>query len=102
DRMGKKDKAKMAKLRTKFVAGAVEREIPQGTAEALFDAIAKFAEYGFNRAHSAAYGLIAYQTAYLKANYPLEYMTSLLIHIEGAAERGATALVDCRARGMPL
>src|SRR6266702_3140215 len=100
--MGKKDKAKMAKLRTKFVAGAVEREIPQATAEALFDGIAKFAEYGFNRAHSAAYGLIAYQTAYLKANYPLEYMTSLLIHMEGSADRVATAIVDCRARGIEV
>ena len=73
--MGKKDKVKMAKQRTKFIDGAVEREIPPATAEALFDGIAKFAEYGFNRAHSAAYGVIAYQTAYLKANYPLEYMT---------------------------
>ena len=100
--MGKKDKAKMAKLRTKFVAGAVERDIPQATAEALFDGIAKFAEYGFNRAHSAAYGLIAYQTAYLKANYPLEYMTSLLIHMEGSADRVATAIVDCRARGIEV
>src|SRR6266852_1671834 len=100
--MGKKDKAKMAKLRTKFVAGAVEREIPQTTAEALFDSIAKFAEYGFNRAHSAAYGLIAYQTAYLKANYTLEYMTSLLIHMEGNADRVATAIVDCRARGIEV
>src|SRR5436309_2375558 len=100
--MGKKDKAKMAKLRTKFVAGAVEREIPQGTAEALYDSIAKFAEYGFNRAHSAAYGLIAYQTAYLKANYPLEYMTSLLIHMEGSADRVATGIVDCRARGIEV
>src|SRR6266581_3546364 len=79
--MGKKDKAKMAKLRTKFLDGAVERGIAQQTAE--------FAEYGFNRAHSAAYGLIAYQTAYLKANYPLEYMTSLLIHMEGSADRVA-------------
>src|SRR5436309_4554621 len=100
--MGKKDKAKMAKLRTKFIAGAVERDIPQATAEALFDGIAKFAEYGFNRAHSAAYGLIAYQTAYLKANYPLEYMTSLLIHMEGSADRVATAIVDCRARGIEV
>src|SRR3989440_183355 len=100
--MGKKDKAKMAKMRTKFVAGAVERDIPQATAEALFDGIAKFAEYGFNRAHSAAYGLIAYQTAYLKANYPLEYMTSLLIHMEGSADRVATAIVDCRARGIEV
>src|SRR5438046_740161 len=100
--MGKKDKAKMAKMRTKFVAGAVEREIPQATAEALFDAIAKFAEYGFNRAHSAAYGLIAYQTASLKANYPLEDMTSLPIHMEGSADRVATAIVDCRARGIEV
>jgi DNA polymerase-3 subunit alpha len=100
--MGKKDKVKMAKLRTKFVAGAVEREIPPSTAETLFDGIAKFAEYGFNRAHSAAYGVIAYQTAYLKANYPLEYMTSLLIHMEGSADRVATAIVDCRLRGIEV
>ena len=100
--MGKKDKVKMAKQRTKFVAGAVEREIPPATAEALFDGIAKFAEYGFNRAHSAAYGVIAYQTAYLKANYTLEYMTSLLIHMEGSADKVATAIVDCRLRGIEV
>src|SRR5207237_4585016 len=98
--MGKKDKAKMAKLRTKFIDGTVERGTPKSTAEALFDGIAKFAEYGFNRAHSAAYGVIAYQTAYLKANYPLEYMTALLIHMDGNADRVATAIVDCRLRGV--
>ncbi len=96
--MGKKDKAKMGKLRTKFIAGALEQGIPQSTADPLFDGIAKFAEYGFNRAHSAAYGVIAYQTAYLKANYSLEYMTSLLIHMEGNADRVATAIVDCRSK----
>ena len=100
--MGKKDKVKMAQQRAKFVAGAVEREIPPATAEALFDGIAKFAEYGFNRAHSAAYGVIAYQTAYLKANYPLEYMTSLLIHMEGSADKVATGIVDCRVRGIEV
>ena len=100
--MGKKDKAKMAKLRTKFIDGTVERGIPKATAEALFDGIAKFAEYGFNRAHSAAYGVISYQTAYLKANYPLEYMTALLIHMEGSADRVATAIVDCRLRGIDV
>ena len=100
--MGKKDKAKMAKMRTKFVSGAVERGIVQATAEALFDGIAKFAEYGFNRAHSAAYAVISYQTAYLKANYPLEYMTALLIHMEGNADRVATAIVDCRLRGIDV
>ena len=100
--MGKKDKPKMAKQRTKFIDGAVERGISQTTADALFDGIAKFAEYGFNRAHSAAYGVIAYQTAYLKANYPLEYMTALLIHMEGSADRVATAIVDCRLRGIDV
>src|ERR1035437_423191 len=100
--MGKKDKPKMAKMRTKFIAGALERDIPQATADSLYDAIAKFAEYGFNRAHSAAYGVIAYQTAYLKANYPLEYMTSLLIHMEGNADRVATAIVDCRSKGIEV
>jgi len=100
--MGKKDKAKMAKLRTKFVEGTVSRGIPQATAETLFDGIAKFAEYGFNRAHSAAYAVISYQTAYLKANYPLEYMTALLIHMEGNAERVATAIVDCRLRSIDV
>src|SRR5260370_31445691 len=100
--MGKKDKPKMAKQRTKFVAGAVERGIATSTAETLFEGIAKFAEYGFNRAHSAAYGVIAYQTAYLKANYPLEYMTSLLIHMEGSADKVATAIVDCRIRAIEV
>ena len=100
--MGKKDKPKMAKQRTKFIDGAVERGISQTTADALFDGIAKFAEYGFNRAHSAAYGVIAYQTAYLKVNYPLEYMTALLIHMEGSADRVATAIVDCRIRGIDV
>ena len=100
--MGKKDKAKMAKLRTKFIDGTVERGISKSTAEALFDGIAKFAEYGFNRAHSAAYAVISYQTAYLKANYPLEYMTALLIHMEGSADRVATAIVDCRIRGIDV
>ncbi|HYR48942.1 MAG TPA: DNA polymerase III subunit alpha [Candidatus Eisenbacteria bacterium] len=100
--MGKKDKAKMAKLRTKFIEGTVERGISKSTAEALFDGIAKFAEYGFNRAHSAAYAVISYQTAYLKANYPLEYMTALLIHMEGSADRVATAIVDCRIRGIDV
>src|SRR6202162_1488362 len=100
--MGKKDKPKMAKQRTKFIDGTVERGISKSTAEALFDGIAKFAEYGFNRAHSAAYGVISYQTAYLKVNYPLEYMTALLIHMEGSADRVATAIVDCRIRGIDV
>ena len=100
--MGKKDKVKMAKLREQFVAGCLTREIAGSLAEQLYDRIAKFAEYGFNKAHSAAYAMVSYQTAYLKANYPLEYMTALLVHMEGSADRVATAIVDCRARGIEV
>ncbi len=100
--MGKKDKAKMAVQREKFVRGCVENSISQAIAEQLFDIIAKFAEYAFNRAHSAAYGVVSYQTAYLKANYPLEYMTSLLRHYSGNADDVAATIVDCRARGIEV
>src|SRR2546423_1425906 len=100
--MGKKDRVKMAKQREKFVQGAVNKGIADASAEQLFDRIAAFASYGFNKSHSAAYAVISYQTAYLKANYPLEYMTALLVHMEGNAERVATAIVDCRLRGIDV
>jgi DNA polymerase-3 subunit alpha len=100
--MGKKDKVKMAKQREKFTAGCVGNGIDTSLAEQLFDAIAKFAEYGFNRAHSAAYALLCYQTAYLKANYPVEYMTSLLTHMQGSADKVAAAIVDTKKRGLEV
>ncbi|TMD41805.1 MAG: DNA polymerase III subunit alpha [Chloroflexi bacterium] len=100
--MGKKDRVKMAQQRQKFIKGAVAKGIAQETGEQLFDRIAAFASYGFNKSHSAAYAVISYQTAYLKANHPLEYMTALLIHMEGNAERVATAIVDCRLRGIDV
>ena len=100
--MGKKDKVKMAQQREKFIAGMAAKGHSQELADQLFDRIAKFAEYGFNKAHAAAYAVISYQTAYLKANYPLEYMTALLVHMEGSADRVATAIVDCRARGIEV
>jgi DNA polymerase-3 subunit alpha len=100
--MGKKDRVKMAKQREKFIQGAVKKGIANDNAEQLFDRIAAFASYGFNKSHSAAYAVISYQTAYLKANHPLEYMTSLLIHMEGSADKVATAIVDCRLRGIDV
>ena len=100
--MGKKDKVKMAQQREKFVQGAVGKGLPPAQAEQLFDRIAAFASYGFNKSHSAAYAVISYQTAYLKANYPLEYMTALLVNMEGNAERVATAIVDCRLRNIDV
>ncbi|HEY0829655.1 MAG TPA: DNA polymerase III subunit alpha [Candidatus Dormibacteraeota bacterium] len=100
--MGKKDRVKMAQQRQKFIKGAVAKGIAQEAGEQLFDRIAAFASYGFNKSHSAAYAVISYQTAYLKANHPLEYMTALLIHMEGNADRVATAIVDCRLRGIDV
>jgi DNA polymerase-3 subunit alpha len=74
--MGKKDKKEMASQRGDFISGAVERGIGQGDAEVIFEACAKFAEYGFNKSHSAPYALLTYQTAYLKANYPGEFLAA--------------------------
>lgn len=74
--MGKKIKAEMDSQRERFVSGAVERGLDQATSNAIFDLLAKFADYGFNKSHAAAYALVAYQTAFLKANYPLEFMAA--------------------------
>ncbi|MDW7771821.1 MAG: DNA polymerase III subunit alpha [Desulfobulbaceae bacterium] len=76
--MGKKIPAVMEQEREKFMAGALKNNIPEDKAKYIFDLMAKFAGYGFNKSHSAAYALIAYQTAYLKAHYPAQYMAALL------------------------
>ncbi|MFL5041472.1 MAG: DNA polymerase III subunit alpha [Xanthobacteraceae bacterium] len=95
--MGKKIKAEMAAQRGRFLAGAQERGVDPALAETIFDACAKFAEYGFNKSHSAPYALITYQTAYMKANYPAEFLaasmtldmgnTDKLAEFRGEAER---------------
>src|SRR5947209_6612457 len=71
--MGKKIPAEMEQQRERFVSGAVSRGIERGQAEAIFELLARFADYGFNKSHAAAYALVAYQTAYMKANYPVEF-----------------------------
>jgi DNA polymerase-3 subunit alpha len=77
--MGKKDKEKMAKERVKFVDGCKElNNIEPKKANEIFDLLEKFAGYGFNRSHSAAYAWVSYQTAYLKANYPVEFMAAVM------------------------
>lgn len=76
--VGKKKKALMKKEKEKFLAGCVKKGYKESLAEKIFGFIEKFASYGFNKSHSACYGLIAYWTAYMKANYPVEYMTALL------------------------
>ena len=96
--MGKKDKGKMAAQRERFMAGAMGRGVDETTANELFELIDFFAGYGFNKAHAVAYGLISYQTAYLKANYPLEYMTALLNSRAGDFDRIKRVILDARER----
>ncbi|GJE01755.1 DNA polymerase III subunit alpha [Methylobacterium isbiliense] len=74
--MGKKIKAEMDAQRDRFLKGATERGLDKGKANEIFDLLAKFADYGFNKSHAAAYALITYQTAYLKANYPVEFLAA--------------------------
>src|SRR5205807_963244 len=74
--MGKKIKSEMEAQRKTFVEGAVARGVDERVATNIFDLVAKFAGYGFNKGHSAPYALIAYQTAYLKANYPVEFIAA--------------------------
>jgi DNA polymerase-3 subunit alpha len=74
--MGKKIKAEMDKQRERFVSGCVERDIAKAKADEIFDLLAKFADYGFNKSHAAAYALVSYHTAYLKANHPVEFMAA--------------------------
>ncbi|MFN3505509.1 MAG: DNA polymerase III subunit alpha [Caldimicrobium sp.] len=78
--MGKKDKELMQKLKDDFVNRSVERQVPKEIAEKVFDLMEKFSEYGFNKSHSAAYALLSYQTAYLKAHYPVYFLASLLTY----------------------
>ncbi|RUW96511.1 DNA polymerase III subunit alpha, partial [Mesorhizobium sp. M2A.F.Ca.ET.037.01.1.1] len=74
--MGKKIRAEMDKQRERFVSGAVERGVSKPQADFIFDLLAKFADYGFNKSHAAAYAVVSYQTAYLKAHYPVEFLAA--------------------------
>ena len=74
--MGKKIRAEMEKQRAMFVAGAVKNSVPKGQADTIFELLAKFADYGFNKSHAAAYALVSYHTAYMKAHYPVEFIAA--------------------------
>lgn len=78
--MGKKIRAEMDKQRSRFVDGAVERGLGKPQANAIFDLLAKFADYGFNKSHAAAYALVAYQTAFMKAHYPVEFIAASMTY----------------------
>src|SRR2546421_3346058 len=101
--LGKKDKEKMAKERANFIEGcARENKIPEKKANAIFDLLEKFAGYGFNKSHSAAYGLISYQTAYLKANYPVEFMAGLLSNEINNTDKISVFVGECKRMGIAI
>jgi DNA polymerase-3 subunit alpha len=94
--VGKKKEKELKKQRSKFIRGAVERGMPKNKASEIFAAIEYFANYGFNKAHAAAYAVITCQTAYLKAYYPVEYMTALLSVERNNAEKIGVLAAECR------
>ena len=101
--MGKKDTEKMAKEREVFVEGCARvNQIPPKQANAIFDFLEKFAQYGFNKSHSAAYGLLSYQTAYLKANHPVEFMAGLLGNEVNNTDKIATFVTECGRMGITI
>src|SRR6266487_4674829 len=101
--MGKKDKEKMAKERKNFIEGCARtNKIPEKKANAIFDLLEKFAGYGFNKSHSAAYGLISYHTAYLKAHYPVEFMSGLLSNEINNTEKISVFVGECKRMGIAI
>ncbi len=100
--MGKKKPEEMAKQREIFVSGATERGVPEATATRIFDLMEKFAGYGFNKSHSAAYAVLSYQTAYLKAHYPAAFMAAVMSADLDNTDRLVTLKDDCRQLGLTL
>jgi len=100
--MGKKDRELMAKQRDKFLAGCAERGTVAAKAERVWELMEKFAGYGFNKSHAAAYALVAYQTAYFKANYPVEFMAALLTSEMGDTDKIVKYIEECRAMGIEV
>ncbi len=100
--MGKKKKEEMDRQKTFFIDGARKKDIEQATAEKIFDVMARFAEYGFNRSHSAAYSVVAYRTAYLKANYTAEYMAAVLTHNFSDIKKITFMMEECQRQKIPV
>jgi len=100
--MGKKKPEEMARQRKVFMEGAAQKGVPADKAEHIFDLMEKFAGYGFNKSHSAAYALIAYQTAWLKAHFPQAFMAATLSCDMGNSDKVAHLVADCRAMGLEV
>jgi DNA polymerase III subunit alpha len=100
--MGKKKPEEMAQQRERFIEGAIQRKFPPKKIEKIFDLMAQFAGYGFNKSHSAAYALLAYHTAYLKTHYPVEFMAALLTSVTGSTDDVVKYINECREMGIAV
>ena len=100
--MGSKNPEKMEQMRGKFLSGSKERHVPAEGAEAIFNQMAKFAGYGFNKSHSAAYALVAYQTAFLKARFAPEFMAALLTSEAGNQNKISQYIFECKKLGIKI
>ena len=100
--MGKKKVEEMKRQQSIFVEGAVKKGVNKKKAEEIFNVMARFAEYGFNRSHSAAYSVVAYRTAYLKANYPAEYMAAVLTNNFSDIKKITTFMEECHRQNIPV
>src|SRR6202011_1405768 len=100
--MGKKNREEMAAQREKFLAGCAIRKIAPKKAEKIFDLMAEFAGYGFNKSHSCAYALLAYQTAWLKTHYPVEFMAAMLTSETGNTEKVVKYINEARSMGITV
>lgn len=100
--MGKKDMEQMAQQRQKFREGAAQNQIDEHTSMLVFDKMEKFASYGFNKSHAAAYGYLSYVTAYLKANYPREWMAALMTCDRDDLTKVAKFIRECQSMGIPM
>ncbi len=100
--MGKKKPEVMASMEEKFIGGCKKREVPADLAKEIWDQVVEFAGYGFNKAHSAAYALLAYQTAYLKANYPVHFMAALLTSDRDTTDKVVRYISECRDMSIPV
>jgi DNA polymerase-3 subunit alpha len=100
--MGKKIRREMEQQRSRFVSGAVERGVERSQADAIFELLARFADYGFNKSHAAAYALVAYQTAYMKANFPVEFLAASMTLDMGNTDKLAEFRAEAERIGVKV
>src|SRR5436309_15632868 len=100
--MGKTKKAEMEREKERFISGALARKLPEKLAREIFEQMETFAAYGFNKSHSAAYAVVSYQTAYLKAHFPEEFMAGLMTLEMGDTDKTYKNIAEGREHGIPI